>query len=692
LEEALTIQGAGEATPLFARLLGLPVDDEHVSRLEPEGFRRALHQAFPAWLCSLAQETPLVLSLEDVHWADASSLELTADIARAAKDAPLWILLVGRPEAREQIAAATHGVATTWIDVDPFDRPAIERFAEAILGGDAPDRLITFIEARTSGNPFFVEELIRTLRDSDALELGETGWTIQAGWDVRQLPPTIEGVLSARIDLLPREAARLLQTASVIGRRIRLPLLNAVADEPSLERQLDELVRRGLLDRAHDDGEHVLVFHHALVQDAAYSRLLRRRRREIHLRVSEAAEALYGAGDHVIDLLARHLYLGGSPKAVDYLARAGNRARRLYANDEAILHFRRAAELAPENYEVLLELASLHELVGAHDEASALYRSVRAATSDVRAWRGIASTLRKQGEYDNALATIDEAFATGELKSEDLSPLWLEAGWSHSVAGRLDQAIDVLHAGLEAAGAARSSVVGQLLLQLARAEGMEGEREAALEHALEAQQIFEQNDDPAGLAVAARVLGDTYRMLGRLDDGAAALRRGLELATRVGSVEEIGGCLLNLGAVELGLGRVDEAALATRRAISEFERVGIGSGRAQGHANLAWILAQKEKYDEAAAHAELALEIGRAIGHPLVVADTLDTLATIALREGRYESAAGRAEEAVVLFLEMGANPNAATTLELAADAWERAGDEERARATRERARSLSSV
>src|SRR5207253_1269179 len=100
--------------------------------------------------------------------------------------------------------------------------------------------------------------------------------------------------------------------------------------------------------RAPAGGGRVFVFHHALVQDVAYGRLLRRRQRELHAKVAEQAEALYGAGDEAIDLLARHLYLGGGgEKAVAYLARAAERAKRLYANQEAILHLTRLLELAP---------------------------------------------------------------------------------------------------------------------------------------------------------------------------------------------------------------------------------------------------------------------------------------------------------------------------------------------------------
>jgi adenylate cyclase len=697
LVKALDEVGASEAAPFFTRLLGLPVDDERTAGLAPEAFRRGLHDAFRRWILAVAAYSPVVFVLEDLHWADSSSLELTAELARLTDEVPLLLALVGRPEAREQVASLAGQGPAGFIELEPLDQSEIGRLAEAILGGVAPEPLIAFVDRRSTGNPFFAQELVRTLRASDALVLGERGWTIRPGWDERHLPATIEGVLTAHIDLLPREAAALLQTASVIGRRVRLPLLEAVAEDGSLAGRLDVLIRSGLLDRAQEDGDAVVVFHHALVQDAAYSRLLRRRRRELHLRVAESAEALYGSGDLVIDLLARHLYLGGDPKAVDYLLRAGKRSKKLFANEEAIVHFRRAAELArrtPELAEQLseisLELADLYELVGDYDAARQLYEEVRAANGDIRAWRGLAATYRKLGEYQEALHKLDEAIATEELRDVDLTPLWLESGWTLALSGRYDQAIDVLQAGIEAVAGRREAIDGHLLFELAHAELVDGRLEAALGHALTAQEIFEERSDQRGLASALRILGHIYVNAGRLDESVTALRRGLELAERVGSVEEVGGCLINIGLVESRRGAFPEAIECDRRAIDEFERVGHASGRARGYANLAYHLMRAGEYDEAKRWCERTLEFSRAIGHSVTVADAIDTLAAIEVRSGNFAEAAELAEQAADLYLEMGASPSAAQSLELAREAWERAGEELRARSVEARARSVA--
>jgi class 3 adenylate cyclase/tetratricopeptide (TPR) repeat protein len=690
LDAALAEVDAAAAAPFFARVLGLPLEDE-VATLEPEAFRRKLHDAFRLWLARLAAAKSLVLVLEDVHWADTSSLALSVELAHFARDHAILLVLVGRPEARAEIERLAEDVALASIELGPFDRKAITPLAEALLGGTVPWRLVSFVERRTSGNPLFVQELLRALRDSDALTLSDSGWTIRRGWDARRLPPTIEGVLAARIDLLPREAAALLQTASVIGRRARVDLLAAVAGELMTEEGLEELVRSGFLDRLHGDGEPVVVFHHALVQDAAYSRLLRRRRRELHLRVADAAEAMFGSGDHVIDLLARHLYLGESPKAREYLLRAGRRARDLFANEAAILHFTRTLELTPDDHETRLSLGDLQELVGEYEQAHESYRQVRDATDDVRAWRGLAASLRRRGDYVATLETVDEAFANPALAATDLAPLWLEAGWSRYNMGRIEEAIDVLEAGIEAS-AEENATLGHLFAHLAHAEILASRFGDALAHAQKARALLERHGDLRGVATATRVIGDAHRLRGEVDQAAESLRAGLQIAERIGSVEEIGGSLINLGAAEQARGALEEAIACDRRAVEEFERVGHGSGRAIAYSNLGFKLANAGAYEEAIEMCERAGAVAEAIGSHLTLAEISDTLALIELRRGHSAAAATRAEEAAEQFLKLGSNRRASEVLTFASTAWAEAGELERADAARAKAHSVAAV
>ena len=297
--------------------------------------------------------------------------------------------------------------------------------------------------------------------------------------------------------------------------------------------------------------------------------------------------------------------------------------------------------------------------------------------------------MRKQGKYKQALKVVEEAFSREELTGVDTTLLWLEQGWTLSVAGRVDQAIEVLQAGLAAVQSRRTPVVGRLLLQLARAETLAGQFEDAVGHGLEARVIFEEHEDQRGLTTTMRIVGDAYRQLGRLDEAAEALSRGLELAERIGTVEEIGGCLINLGIVNMHREMLTEATTSLRRAIDEFERVGHGAGRALGYATLAETLVHCGELDEALEFCEKALDVAKSIEHPLATADAIQTIASIRLRQGDFDQAVAKAEEAASLFLDVGAAPAASDALDIAAEAWERAGERERAEETSARARSL---
>lgn len=687
-EPDLAHAAGAEQRPFIARLLGEPAPE--VADLEPEAFRRGLHSAVTTAVAAVAETQPIVIAVEDAHWADPSTIALTGELAGLCGDHPFLLYLSTRPEGLERVRGRLEGVRE--LKLGPLGEDGVWSFMASLLEGEPPAALAATITERTGGNPLFVEELIASLLETGALAHEGEVWTMQPGWDAVELPTTIETVLAARIDLLTRPTATLLQTAAVIGRRMRIELLRGVAAElDDVDARVDELVEKGFLEVAGEDGGHdVVIFHHALILDAAYSRLLRKTRREMHRRVAEVGQQLFGVSDENIDLLARHYYLAeDAEKAVPFLVRAGERDKRLFANDEAILHFSRAVELAPDDPEVKLQLADLHELVGNYDDALRLYGEVREATSDVRAWRGIASTHRKRGEYGEALAAIERAFRADELKDVDLTPLWSEQGHTLGVSGHVREAVDVLEAGLQAADGRRDSAVAQLLFQLARARTVQGEFEAALQDGLTAARVFEQENDLRGLASTMRVLGDTYRYLGQLDDAAAALRNGLELAERVGNIEEIGGCLINLGLVELERGAIDEAIACDRRAIAEFERVGHGSGRATSYVNLAEKLMVKGAYDEAVRYGELGLELARSIGHSLLVAGAIQTIAAIRLKNREFVDAASTAEEAAALHVEGGALQYATECYELAADAWEQAGDAERARDALERARSL---
>jgi class 3 adenylate cyclase/tetratricopeptide (TPR) repeat protein len=684
ISSELAALGVPEIAPVFARLAGITAHAA-VMDLEPEAFRRGLHDAVRRWLLARAANGPLVLAIEDAHWADAASAALAESLVSLAGEGPIGLYVTSRAPAPTWLSGA-EGV----IHLEPLDADGLGRLVEHALDGAPPAQLSAIVADRSAGNPFFAHEIVRSLQDSGALERGADGrWQLRSDWDADDVPATVEGVLAARIDALSTPAQHTLAMASVIGRTVPLPLLQGVAGSGvAVEHDLAELLEAGLLDPAPSSAtdERRVLFHHALISEVSYGRLLRRQRRELHRRTAEIAEALYGSGDESIELLARHLYLGAAgPKAIDYLVRASRRAAALFANDGAIVHLRRAAELARAEahdarlVEILLRLGDLQELVGAYDEARAAYVEAREEGGDVRAWRGLASVLRTRGEYHAALELLNEAFDASSLAGQDLRALWLERGWNLSSTERMTDAIAALNAGLAARPAAGDPMEGQLLVELARAESYAGRLEAALGHAEGALRIARDGADLRGETTALRVLGLVQQGLGRLEEAAVSLRRDLELARRIGSVEAIGGALINLGLVERDRGDLAASITCNREAVAEFERVGHGAGRAIGYANLADGLRRARELDEAEAYARRAHDLAEEIGHAMTRADSVAILGEISYARGAHLEAAQLAEASAELFLAADARPGAAEAYELAERAWRASGDAERA-------------
>ena len=291
----------------------------------------------------------MVLAIEDVHWADASSLALTRELARLCDERPLVLYLIARPEAETALDELVPGAQT--IHLEPLDETGVGELVAALLEGRRPAGLVALGRRAHDGNPFFVEELVRSLREHEILDARRRRVVdASPGWDEARCRRRSRVSSRRASTCCRRPAADVLQTASVIGgvsaSRSSPPSRRGAAISPA---RLETLVQRGFLDRVGEDDGPTVVFHHALVQDVAYSRLLRRHGAICTVVWPRSPRRLYGAGDDVLDLLARHLYLGeAGAKAIDYLVRAGERARRLFANEEAILHFGRAAELVEQ--------------------------------------------------------------------------------------------------------------------------------------------------------------------------------------------------------------------------------------------------------------------------------------------------------------------------------------------------------
>ena len=323
LDEALQ-----EIIPALLSLLDALPDDSPFLKLEPPQRRQRILEALKRLLLRESQVQPLLLVFEDLHWIDAETQALLDSLVESLPTARLLLLVNYRPEYQHAWGSKT---SYTQLRLDPLPPASADELLQALVGDDpslAP--LTRLLIARTEGNPFFLEESVRTLVETGAL-VGEPGaYRLAQSLPTIQVPATVQAVLAARIDRLSPEDKRLLQTAAVIGTEVPFPLLQAIGEVPeeALHRGLDHLQAAELLYETRLFPEREYTFKHALTHEVAYGGLLQERRRVLHARIVEVLEAL--AAERLaeqVDRLAHHAVRGEVwDKAVTYCQQAGARA------------------------------------------------------------------------------------------------------------------------------------------------------------------------------------------------------------------------------------------------------------------------------------------------------------------------------------------------------------------------------
>jgi ABC-type oligopeptide transport system substrate-binding subunit len=345
-----------ELYPYLGALLGLSLEPDAAARLaelSPEALQYRTFEVVEELIRLLAQDRPVVVALEDLHWADATSLTLVERLLALADDSGVLLVLTHRSDRDHpawrvrELAGREYPHRTRELQLEALGGQAERELLAALVGeGTLPPELEARVLADAEGNPFYLEELVRSLADGGALVRSDGGWRFDHAVEV-EIPPSVEKVILARIDRLDAGSRDVLAAASVLGRHFGLPLLEGVtASDGQLSDTLHELQRLDLLRQSRRWPSPEFRFKHALIQEAAYRTLLSDAREELHRRAAEWLEARHGSSDEeVLGLLAHHwLAAADEDKAVQYLARAGDKARQEYALDEAIGHYR---ELLP---------------------------------------------------------------------------------------------------------------------------------------------------------------------------------------------------------------------------------------------------------------------------------------------------------------------------------------------------------
>jgi class 3 adenylate cyclase/Tfp pilus assembly protein PilF len=654
--------------PLLGPLLNLPLPDSDITQaLAPEQRRDRLHDLVLMICFALAGRQPLALVLDDVQWADASSLALVEQLALGLAGRPLLLLLIYRPasDLAEPWCALSHCTAIPLGELARVDSEALLR---ALLDGDLPAELRPLAE-RVHGTPFYLEETVRYLLESGALERDSSGaWVCTRPIDSGTVPAQVEQLIMARLDRLPDDARALLQIASVLGQHFSEELLASVSQQRNfLPQRLGVLLDAAILlpdERGLRDGYR---FKHAVIRDVTYGSMLFARRRELHEHVAATIEYLGAAqsAEQRMALAQHYLHAQQWDHAFPLFLEAAQHGQARYANREAQALYELALAITPwhsrregppdiesalvlhENLGDVLALTGNYpgarehyqRLLGLLEEAGdEQYRARRAALL-----RKIGSTYENQGELDQAmdwLTQADEMIAPADAAMLEHARVLSDIGWVYFRRSDLDLAQKYLEQALGRIGQDEANDErARILNRLGGVAYTRGDVVLAQSYVEQSLAASEQSNNLADQANALNNLGILTESQARIADSIRYGLQAMEINERIGNRRMLSITANNIGWTFYNSEEYDQAYVYFSRAIEQAIEVRDNYNQMRALLNLGRTLTALGQWDSASQTIQQSQLLSSQLHLSGEQMDSHVALAELRLQQGNIESA-----------------------------------------------------
>ena len=647
VDELLLSEIAEDVLPYLAHFLNLPLSDiqaERVAYLEGAALQRQVIRAVAVLLEQLARQQPLLLIFDDLHLADSASLSLLERMLVSAERVPMLISLLYRPEQTQgiwtlrQAAARNYPQHYTEIVLQPLDVRSGQdhQLVCNLLGLESLPPALAQRIGWAEGNPFYIEEIIRTLIDGGTIVRADQRWQLAGEIEWEAVPDTLQGVIMARIDRLMGEARRTLQLASVVGRTFSYLTLNSLAHAAGLAAQLDislaALQRAELIREQKRIPELEYGFAQAMLHDVAYESLSIRDRRVYHRLVGRQIEESHSEDEReeVYEVLAHHYSLSDDrAAALSYLIKAGDKTRSAYANKEAI-HFYRQAEAMAEQFGTPRD---------------------KAATAE-----GLGKVMYHTGEYDEALAQFTHALQYSQEATQVASLHW-RIGMVYEKRGGYGEALAsvTLGASLLTPDHSQTVEMARLLTLQCRVHHHQGQFAEAIEAGEKALTIIEDTANYQEIAQAHNELGNAYEQRSEPDNAIAHYERRLLILERIG--DEYGASKIhnNLAIIyyQTDLARSAEYFSRYLDAMRQFGDVW---GESTAYQNLGIVAYARGDYERAIEHYQQSLSMKEHLGDSLGIADCHINLGEVYRAQTKVPQAITHLEKGLGIAQQIGAH------------------------------------
>ncbi|MBK7895497.1 MAG: tetratricopeptide repeat protein [Anaerolineaceae bacterium] len=638
-----------EGVTLLGQVIHLAVSEPVIDALDPELRQRRLAALLQAILAYQSQQAPLLITVEDLHWADEASLAVLEPILASLARRRMLLLAIFRPDWQVPWGHWEHARQLNLPELSAAEQQEIVQNLLDVT--TLPPHLTETILTRTGGNPLYIEETVTVLRENQALTQQANGWSLDSEAATQLLPDKVEQLVLARIQRLSEPARALLQTAVVIGQEFAYALLHAVLPDgvrDRLDLALDELVARELLFTASGwlPPQMTYAFKHSLIQQIIYADLLDSARRRTHRQIAQALATLPPAADGPgIEQIAFHAYQGDDRLlAITSCLQAASRAAEVWANHTAVTWYDRA-------YEKLATFAQV-PLLEAEAQKGGSERQIRQWI--FASLTGKADMLLLLGEYETAVHHYQEVLATFEgsahLSTTLRADVHRKIADAYQGLGDYDAAEQALATGLTFVADAHNLETGKLYIWQGLLAFRRGLLVEGLTPCRRGIEIIQETGNPQELARAYNLEGVLYRNLGRSAEAMSAHQQSITLYQESNYIPGLERAYSNLGCVFQDMSQWDQALHYFQESADLSERTGEVWRRVAAAINLAEIFKLQGRFDEALAHNRQAQTL--ALAHDLseLVGITQLNVGAIYLKQENLPEAATNLTQCQQLF------------------------------------------
>ncbi len=618
----------GEIAPLYAAMLSLPVSHYLALSLSPQQLKERTIAAQVSQVVGLADQQPVIMVLEDAHWADPSTLEVFAALLERLESMRVLLIVTYRPEFSAPWLGQSR---VTLLRLARLSKKETATLAEHVSGKPLPAEVLSQVLEKTDGVPLFVEELTKALLESGLLQDAGDRYVVSGPLPPLAIPATLHDSLMARLDRLS-PVKDLIQLGAVIGREFTHDLIAKLAPMPTpqLDAAIEQLVVSELVYRRGTVPDAVYVFKHALVQEAAYESILRSRRQQLHARVAAALEGDPQAAQGDPGFLALHFEQAGlAEKAVKWYVEAGQRASLRSANKEALHHFQRALGLLGE---IVGEHAQLDRRIELHTEIGLIHLMLEGWAS------------KQATEHFVETEKLSRTGAHSEQRFRTLVGMITTLTWRGHRAEAKSHTEELIALAQASGNRIHRLFAHQLHGQTLMYEGnfprslVESQRAIALyDQSADAQLAFRYGIDPGMVSLwfSAYMQWET----GLLDQAVRSSEQALVLGRKIGHPFSLASSLGWMADLSYLMWLPERVLLYTEEAMEAAQRHGFSQLHALASFQHGWVLAQECQYDLAIERMTQALAQYRSLGAGAVVVPRMT-----AQLAGVYGQA-GRADE-----------------------------------------------